>query len=264
MAWLAYDLMLPQSPKTSELASLMGWSVDETVGRMLRFWGWCVYFAPDGDLRPLKAGRIAEACGLPAAEGARLMEALQTSDWVETHPYLRMKEWWQIAGMFLRGHFSKTPERWHAIRDLYLPRKAKTSQAELPLMPDTDQVETCSVPDLDQVCVREEKTRGEETRSDERRQNPPPPRPKDDEEDLGQLRREVLERTRLKALSPSDEREIVRLGRTYGPRAVETARYLHSGIDNAVGYLRVALEGRAGPDPELERLKRLAHERGLN
>jgi hypothetical protein len=259
MAWLAVDLALPINPKTLHLSELMGWSPDETVGRLLRLWGWCLNFAPDGDLRKFAVELIAQGIGLPGSDGERLRAALLKSGWVEGKPYFRIHDWWGKGGMFLKGRYSKTPKTWKRIRKLYAPPKRRSSHTST-RRKSGNQVRTCSAPAFDQIRTIEEKMRRTEEEKDPL---PPPPAKRDDEDVFGKIREEVLERTPLKRLSPADERELSRLVHTHGMRALEACEHLHSGIVNATGYLRVILEGKEGPDAELERFRRLAHSRGL-
>ena len=121
-------------------------------------------------------------------------------------------------------------------------------------------VQTRSESDRNQIGIIEQKRTVIETRES----HPPPPLPPLVEgEDYENLRHEVLQRTALRRLSSADERELSRLAQVHGSKALEACQHLHSGIKNATGYLKVILEGREGPDAELESFTRFVRAHGL-
>jgi hypothetical protein len=51
MAWIASHQNLEHHPKTLMLMEKTGWSLDETIGRLHRFWWWVLDYAEDGCLK---------------------------------------------------------------------------------------------------------------------------------------------------------------------------------------------------------------------
>jgi hypothetical protein len=263
MAWIACDLTLPINPKTLDLADLMGWSPQETVGRLLQLWGWCLTFADDGDLTKFPIGRIAQGIGLPPVEGERLLQALVKSRWVDKKPYLRIHDWWALVGMFLRGRYRKKPQSWRRIERLYNDgiRVAKTGP---------DLLTTRSAPGREQVRATVHNSTQHKSTQHNSTEHPPPPHPareneddEDDEEGFERLCQAIREKTSLRSLSRSDERELRRLIWAHGRRVHDASEHLHSGITNVAGYLKVVLEGKNGPDPSVERFRRLVQTQGF-
>ncbi|MBL8023904.1 MAG: hypothetical protein JNK54_06445 [Elusimicrobia bacterium] len=133
MAWIASHKEILSHPKTLDLMEAMGWDVDQCVAKLHRLWWWCVDYAEDGDLRKHNDDRIARAVGLNGGNDAtRFVEGLVTARWLDREPYFRIHDWWEYYGHFLRGKYSKTPEKWHRIRDLYIPPVNHTVTIRLP------------------------------------------------------------------------------------------------------------------------------------
>ncbi len=129
MAWIESHQGLEKHPKTLRLMSAMGWDLDQTLGKLHRFWWWCVDHAPDGDLRKFADDVLAAAVGLPMSDGEKFVEAMvmaggrgngnAPSGFLERKPYFRVHDWWGYFGPFLQVKYKKTPEKWKSIRDLY-------------------------------------------------------------------------------------------------------------------------------------------------
>ncbi len=122
--WCAIDADLPHHPKTFDLSRLMGWPNPETVGRLVLLWLWALRFADDGDLREHGAHRIAGAMGVPMDDADQLLAALVESRWVDSEPFLRLHNWWDRQGTFLRSRWRDNPERWKRVQQLYVPTGA--------------------------------------------------------------------------------------------------------------------------------------------
>lgn len=256
MPWIACDIDLPFEPKTLDLAEAMGWQPYSTVGRLLKFWGWCLRFAPDGDLSRFTHGRIAQAMDLPTVDGRRLVEALVKSGWLDDKPYLRLHDWWSLVGMFLKGRYSKEPWRWKRIQELYESGKPKKvdgperSRSGAGANPAT----TGSEPGRDQVLATVQNSTVHDSTE------PPPPHPprelqKPDDGDDGDgserikekltiLKREIFRRSGIRRISETDEQHLIRLLERYGRKAIDACGALHGGIENITAYLTRVLEGR--------------------
>lgn len=125
MAWIESHQKLERHPKTLHLASLTGDHIDTVLGRLHRFWWWCLDFAEDGDLRKYDLKQISSLLGFDANH-------LVTTHWIDEHPYLRVHDWWDYIGYFLMRKYKNSPEKWHKIRSFYVekrktPRKASPS-----------------------------------------------------------------------------------------------------------------------------------------
>jgi hypothetical protein len=51
LAWIESHQTLEKHPKTLDLMNATGWDLDTCLGKLHRFWYWCVDYAEDGDLR---------------------------------------------------------------------------------------------------------------------------------------------------------------------------------------------------------------------
>ena len=84
-------------------------------------------YAPDGNVSRFSSQQIGRACD---TDGARFMDAMVTAGFVDSAPYLRLHDWWDYSGEFLRGRLAGKPEQLKAIKDSYsvvtpeLPRSA--------------------------------------------------------------------------------------------------------------------------------------------
>jgi len=98
----------------------MGWDVDTTLGKLHRFWWWCVDYAEDGDLRKHNDDRLGAAVGvLPGEPAKRFVEAMVKACWLDRKPYFRVHDWWDYIGKFLQIKYKHSPEKWQHVRDLY-------------------------------------------------------------------------------------------------------------------------------------------------
>lgn len=116
MAWIESHTDLLTHYKVLELQDLMGWSLDETIGKLHRLWWWCVDHARDGDLRKHNDNRIAIAMGVTMQDSTRLVEALVKACWLDREPYFRVNDWLNYFGFFLRR---SSPEMFEHVKRLY-------------------------------------------------------------------------------------------------------------------------------------------------
>ncbi len=119
MAWIESHQQLLNHPKTLDLMNSMGWDVDITIGKLNRFWWWCLDYAPDGDLRRHKQASLAAAVGLPADQSKRFVRAMIQSGWMDRLPYFRVHNWWQYVGPFLQVKYKRHPQIWRRVQALY-------------------------------------------------------------------------------------------------------------------------------------------------
>jgi hypothetical protein len=119
MAWIESHQKLEKHPKVIDLMCAMGWSLNETIGALHRFWWWCVDYAEDGDLRKHNDARIAIAVGLNVDSGKHFVESMVQSCWIDRDPYFRVHDWWQYIGLFLQIKYKHNPSSWKKIRSKY-------------------------------------------------------------------------------------------------------------------------------------------------
>jgi hypothetical protein len=100
--------------------SKMQWSLDVTIGKLFRFWWWCVDYAEDGDLSRHNDERLGSAVGLNGDEAKLFVQAMIESCWIDREPSFRVHDWWKHFGAYLRSKYKQNPEKWQKIRDSYL------------------------------------------------------------------------------------------------------------------------------------------------
>lgn len=133
MAWISSHQGILNHPKTLDLMEIMGWDVDMCIAKLHRLWWWCVDYAEDGDLRKHNDDRIARAVGLNGGNEARtFVDGLVKAGWLDREPYFRVHDWWEHIGKYMNGKYSKTPEKWERIRDLYIPNVNRKVTIRLP------------------------------------------------------------------------------------------------------------------------------------
>lgn len=137
MAWIESHQKLKDDPKMLELSFKMGWSVDETIGKLHRFWWWCVDHAEDGDLRRFTDAHIAHAMCVDIAKAKELVETMvncgKPIGFIEREPYFRVPNWWKYMQKFLHSKYGKTnPDRLETIRKLYHSGEHSGKQSNLP------------------------------------------------------------------------------------------------------------------------------------
>lgn len=121
MAWIESHQKLSNHPKVLDLMDAMSWDLDTTIGKLHRFWWWCLDYAEDGDLRKHSENRIARSVGLSGGkEAQKFVEAMVNSSWIDREPYFRVHDWWDYIGLFLqRKYGEKNREKWERVKKLY-------------------------------------------------------------------------------------------------------------------------------------------------
>lgn len=100
--------------------SLMGWDLDTSLGKLHRFWWWCVDYAEDGDLRRHNDTVLASAVGLNGDQAKQFVGAMIEAGWLDREPYFRVHDWWDYIGLFLRRKYEgRNNEKWERVRRLY-------------------------------------------------------------------------------------------------------------------------------------------------
>ncbi len=99
--------------------SLMNWNADIAIAKLLRFWLWCLNYAPDGDLRRYESAELGAAVGLSAEMSDHFVKAMIKAGFLDDMPYFRVHDWWDYGGPLLRARHKRHPHVWKHIRDLY-------------------------------------------------------------------------------------------------------------------------------------------------
>jgi len=120
MAWIEAHQKLDNHPKVLDLMNYMTWDLDTTIGKLFRFWWWCVDYAEDGDLRKHNDARIASAVGLNGCYGKEFVENMVKSGWIDRNPYFRVHDWWDYIGKFLQIKYKQNPDKWRHVQNCYL------------------------------------------------------------------------------------------------------------------------------------------------
>lgn len=119
MAWIESHQSLRDHPKLAALCALMDWDVDTSIGKLHRFWWWCLDYAIDGDLRKFNDAQLAHGMGVAIPSAGKLKRAMVESCWIDREPYFRVHDWWDYVGKFLKIKWKDHPDKWQAVRDRY-------------------------------------------------------------------------------------------------------------------------------------------------
>lgn len=102
--WLKVDASIFEHPKTRRLARALGISPEQTVGHLIRLWGWAMRIFPDGVLKSIDAVDVAEAAGFPG-DADQFVDALQTCSSTgigflerDADGTLRLHDWDEYSG----------------------------------------------------------------------------------------------------------------------------------------------------------------------
>lgn len=132
MAWIESHQQLKDHPKVFELMSMMEWDLDQTIGKLHRFWWWCVDYAEDGNLTKFSDSQIGHAVGLNGDQAKCFVKAMLETCWLDREPYFRVHDWWRYIGRFLNGKYSRHPKSAERVRKLY---KCRTATVRKPCLP---------------------------------------------------------------------------------------------------------------------------------
>ena len=119
MAWIESHQALERHPKTIKLMQLMNWDLDTTLGKLHRFWWWCLDYAENGDLTKFDHNQIASAVSVNGDGSKAFLDAMITAGWIDENPYLRVHDWWDYIGLFLQRRYGKKEEKWKGVQLLY-------------------------------------------------------------------------------------------------------------------------------------------------
>lgn len=107
--WIESHQDLEGHPKLLKLAVVLDIPLDMALGKLHRFWYWCMRYCEDGDLS--KYG-LEEVTKLLQINALKLAEC----GFIDMKPYLRVHDWWDYSGRFLRVKYKNYPETWERIK----------------------------------------------------------------------------------------------------------------------------------------------------
>ncbi len=124
MAWIESHEALEKHPKVLQLGILMRWSLDETIGKLHRFWWWSLNYATIGDLRRINPLVPAANLGLVDEAAQRFIPAMIECCLVcrigRTKRPWRIHDWFDYANRFLRDtKFKHHPDKYQQFKELY-------------------------------------------------------------------------------------------------------------------------------------------------
>ena len=97
----------------------LNYDLDTVLGKLHRFWWWCVDFAEDGDLSRHDANRIGRAVGEIGPKCETFLSAMIKAGFIDADPTLRVHDWWDYAGRYLQSKYKSTPKKWKEIKRIY-------------------------------------------------------------------------------------------------------------------------------------------------
>lgn len=118
MAWIASHQTLERHKKILRMMGLTGWSKNETIGALHRFYYWCLDLAEDGDLRKFTPAEIVMSFDSPADTATRTVENMIAAEWIDRYPHLRVHNWWEIAGPLFCKRYARQPGKIAEIKRL--------------------------------------------------------------------------------------------------------------------------------------------------
>jgi hypothetical protein len=128
--WLPIHDTLLTHPKLFRLMRLMELDSDHAIAALLRFWWWCLDYAPDGDLRRYSSTELGAAAGFSGDQADLFPVAMLRAGFLDETPYFRVHDWWDYAGPLFRAKHKRQPQVWKRIRDLYVARDSDGTDGE--------------------------------------------------------------------------------------------------------------------------------------
>lgn len=132
MIWIASPQWLEKCPGTLKLVALMGWDIDQTIGKLQRFWWWCVDHAKDGQLEKFDDIQLATVVGLTPASAKLFTDSMVEAKFLRRVPTFRVENWDKIAGLYFRRNF---PDVFATIRKTYGNRMVTVRYSSSPPSP---------------------------------------------------------------------------------------------------------------------------------
>ena len=130
--WIELHTELRDHPKVARLLEARDLNLvdcDHAIGKLSRLWLWTLSYAPTGILTRFSPAQLAIAIGVDQAVGPRWLEVLTEAGWLDPDP-LRIHDWWEYAGPYLRKRYDRRPEIWRDIQAHYEPTTAPLESSD--------------------------------------------------------------------------------------------------------------------------------------
>lgn len=105
---------------------LLGVDLDTTIGRLHRFWWWCVDYAENGNLKKYDFFQIGTAIGLDKEQSDLFVKSMIEAGFIDQSPYFRVHDWWTYIGRFLKSKYKNYEHKWVEVEKLYVSKKGTT------------------------------------------------------------------------------------------------------------------------------------------
>lgn len=117
MAWIESHTVLMRHRKIAAVAKDLRTRKSYAMGHLHALWHTALEQQEDGFLSAWTDDMIADASDYPG-NAPQFVALLRKHNWLDGD--LKIHDWWQYAGPYLRAKYKKSPEKWQAIRDRYV------------------------------------------------------------------------------------------------------------------------------------------------
>src|SRR5574343_822243 len=116
MAWIEDHTNLHRHPKIIKTQRVFGWDNDQAVGKLMKFWHWCLEFADSGVLDAYDAEDIATVFGV-TLDAPTFVQKMVAIGWLDDDPVIPVHDWLDYAGKYLHAKYhTSNPEK---LKDIY-------------------------------------------------------------------------------------------------------------------------------------------------
>lgn len=95
--WIESHPDLENHPKLPTLCELLKIDKRSAIGLLHQLWWWCTAYAEDGDLRKYGIRGVNRVLGIDPSDSS-----LIRSGFIDRVPYLRVHDWWDYYGRYLK------------------------------------------------------------------------------------------------------------------------------------------------------------------
>lgn len=117
MAWIESHTVLLRHRKLVGLAKDLKVRKSHAMGYLHSLWHTALEQQEDGDLSRFNAPMIASYSDYPG-NAVAFTRLLRKHEWLDRD--LKIHDWWQYAGPYLRSKYKRNPEKWESIRNRYV------------------------------------------------------------------------------------------------------------------------------------------------
>lgn len=133
MAWIESHTVLGRHRKVIELAKDLRMKPAHLIGHLHLLWHAALEQQEDGDLSRWSDDMICEVSGFPC-DAPQWVRLLQEHGWLNGKI---LHDWWDYTRAYLQSKYSKTPEKWQAIKSKHsIPIGNQQETSRNPASPD--------------------------------------------------------------------------------------------------------------------------------